>query len=150
MWNLRSTTIAAVLLAVPVWISSQQTRVTNGQPITFAKDIAPILQRSCQDCHRPGSVAPMSLVTYDDVRPWARAIKLKTSRREMPPWFIEKNIGIQQFKDDPSLSDREIELIGAWTDNGAPQGDPKDMPSPRQFPAASAWTIGKPDLVLTS
>src|SRR2546428_6107696 len=96
----------------------------SGAPATFAKDIAPILQRSCQTCHRAGGGAPMPLVTYEEVRPWARAIKLQTSRREMPPWFIEKNIGIQRFKDDPSLSDKEIETIGAWADGGVPLGNP--------------------------
>src|SRR5437667_8676554 len=73
------------------------------RPLTFTKDIAPILQRSCQHCHRPGAIAPMSLITYQEVRPWAAAIKRKTSLREMPPWFIDKNIGIQRFKADPSL-----------------------------------------------
>src|SRR5215468_6021876 len=81
-------------------------------PVTFSKDIAPILQRSCQNCHQPNSVAPMSLITYKEVRPWARAIKERTFRRDkqgaMPPWFLEKNIGIQHYKSDPSLSDLEI------------------------------------------
>src|SRR4030081_2746981 len=76
--------------------------------VTFSKDIAPILQRSCQSCHHPNSVAPMSLVSYEEVRPWARSIKLRTGLRNrpdaMPPWYIEKDIGIQQFKDDMSLS----------------------------------------------
>src|SRR3989441_2968977 len=83
--------------------------------VTFTRDIAPLLQRSCQTCHRPGSIAPMSLLTYEEVRPWAKSIKLKTSLREMPPWFIEKNIGIQKFKDDPSLSEKEIATIAKWT-----------------------------------
>ena len=77
--------------------------------VTFTKDIAPILQRSCQNCHRPGQVAPMSLLTYEDARPWARAMKQRTGLRDkagvMPPWYIEKNIGIQHYKNDPSLSD---------------------------------------------
>jgi len=72
--------------------------------VTFTKDIAPILARSCQVCHRPGAIAPMSLLTYEDARPWARAIKEKVVKREMPPWYIDKNIGIAEFKDDPSLS----------------------------------------------
>ena len=84
----------------------------------------------------------MSLLTYEDVRPWARAIKQRTSQREMPPWFIEKNVGIQQFKDDPSLSDAEIALIAKWVDSGAPRGNPADMPPPRQFPDGIEWTIG--------
>src|SRR5207247_6944990 len=90
--------------------------------VTFTRDVAPLLQRSCQTCHRPGSIAPMSLLTYEEVRPWAKSIKLKTSLREMPPWFIEKNIGIQKFKDDSSLSEKEIATIAKWTDGGAPRG----------------------------
>src|SRR5215469_5410833 len=97
-------------------------------PVTFSKDIAPILQRSCQNCHQPNSVAPMSLITYKEVRPWAKAIKERTSRRDkqgaMPPWFIEKNIGIQHYKNDNSLSDVEIAKIAMWADNGAPEGNP--------------------------
>jgi hypothetical protein len=118
--------------------------------VTFTKDIAPILQRSCQGCHRPGAIAPMSLLTYEEVRPWARSIKAKTSLREMPPWFIEKNIGIKKFKDDPSLSDEEVTAIAKWADSGAPRGNPADLPPPRQFTAETEWTIGKPDLVVSS
>ena len=92
----------------------------------------------------------MPLTTYQEVRPWATAIKRRTAAREMPPWFIEKNIGIQHFKDDPSLSDAEIEAIAAWVDRGAPEGNPADMPPARQFPQAGAWTLGEPDLVVSS
>src|SRR5438128_407314 len=120
--------------------------------VTFTKDIAPILQRSCQNCHRPDGVAPMSLITYEDVRPWARAIKQRTSvgarAGVMPPWYVEKNIGIQHYKDDPSLSDEEIARIAKWADGGAPQGNPSDMPPPRQFQDLNSWNIGMPDLVV--
>jgi hypothetical protein len=95
-------------------------------------------------------MAPMALTTYEEVRPWARAIKMRTGKREMPPWFIEKNVGIQRFKDDPSLSDDEVALIGAWVDNGAPRGNPADMPPPRQFTDTNAWSIGEPDLIIDS
>jgi hypothetical protein len=118
--------------------------------VTFTKDIAPIFQRSCQNCHRPGSIAPMSLLTYEEVRPWARSIKLRTSLREMPPWFIEKNIGIQKFKDDPSLSDEEIATIARWADNGAQRGNSADLPPPRHFADGAEWTIGQPDLIVSS
>jgi hypothetical protein len=122
--------------------------------VTFTRDIAPILQRSCQQCHHPDGVAPMSLVTYDDVRPYAKAVKTRTSLRwqrgAMPPWFVEKNIGIQKFKNDPSLSDEEVARIAAWVDGGARQGDPAAMPAPLQFDSADKWTIGEPDLVLRS
>ena len=117
-------------------------------PVTFTKDILPILQRSCQNCHRPDSIAPMSLLTYEQVRPYARSIKQKTAARQMPPWYLERNVGIQRFKDDPSLSDEEIARIAAWTDSGAPMGNPADAPPPLTFADGREWTIGKPDLIV--
>lgn len=118
--------------------------------VTFTKDVAPVLQRSCQRCHRPESVAPMSFLTYEEARPWARAIKEKTALREMPPWFIEKNIGIQEYKDDISLTDDEIEIFAAWADAGAPRGNLADMPPPIQWADANEWTIGPPDLIVST
>ena len=131
-------------------ISAQAPARAGARQVTFNKDVAPILQRSCQNCHRPDSIAPMSFLTYEDVRPWARAIKTKTSAREMPPWFIDRTVGITQFKDDPSLSDRDIETIAAWADGGAVRGNPADLPAPRQFENADIWHIGKPDLIVQS
>jgi hypothetical protein len=124
-------------------------------PPTFSKDIAPILQRSCQNCHNPKGVAPMSLVTYDEVRPWAKDIAYRTALRDkrgaMPPWFIEKNIGIQHFKNDPSLTDEEIALITKWASSGSPQGTPADLPAPRAFEDEnSRWTLGEPDLIVST
>jgi hypothetical protein len=140
------------LCTTPV-VQAQQSNAPS-RDVTFAKDIAPILQRSCQNCHRPDGVAPMSLVTYEDVRPWARAIKLRTGvgphAGVMPPWYVEKNIGIQQFKNDPSLSEDEITRIAQWVDAGAPRGNPNDLPPPRQWADGRAWQIGPPDLVLKS
>src|SRR5437879_3242908 len=78
------------------------------KPVTFSKDIAPILQEKCQDCHRPGQIAPMSLLTYQDARPWARDIKMRVLQRSMPPWFLDKTVGIQHFANDLSLSDEQI------------------------------------------
>jgi hypothetical protein len=118
-------------------------------PVTFSKDIAPILQKSCQNCHRPGAIAPMSLLTYQDARPWAKSIKAKVAAREMPPWYIDRHIGINKFKDDPSLTDAEIATIGKWADAGAPQGNAADMPAPRQFSDVDKWHIGKPDMVVS-
>ena len=92
----------------------------------------------------------MSFESYESTRPWARAIKEKTSLREMPPWFIEKNIGIQQFKDDISLSDEEIATLAAWADGGAPRGTPADMPVPIEWADADIWTIGEPDLIVST
>ena len=144
---------AAGLLAVVPAAAAQAAEA--GRPVTFAKDVAPILQRSCESCHRAEGGAPMALVTYEDVRPWARAIKDKTSRPDndperMPPWFIEKDVGIQRFKNDISLSRDEVALLAAWVDAGAPRGDPADMPPPRAWPAGTAWTVGEPDLIVSS
>jgi hypothetical protein len=116
---------------------------------TFSKDIAPILERSCQNCHRAGSIAPMALLTYKDARPWARSIKEKVVRREMPPWHIDRNVGITKFKEDPSLTDAEIATISNWVDHGAPEGNLADMPPPRQFSDLDKWQIGKPDIVIS-
>ena len=146
-----SKTLRYVMLAVgvlmPVAAGAQSAAAEH--EVTFARDIAPILQRSCQECHRPASVAPMSLLTYEEVRPWARAIKTRTALRNkrgaMPPWFIEKDIGIQQYKNDPSLTEEEIEKIAVWADNGAPLGNPADLPPPLQFAGEDEWTIGEPD-----
>jgi len=122
-------------------------------PVTFSKHIAPILQRSCLNCHTAEGSGPMPLVTYEEVRPWARSIKRRTGMGPragvMPPWFVEKDIGIQEFKSDPSLTDEEIALIATWVDAGAPQGNPSDLP-PARAKAVEGWTIGEPDLVLRS
>ena len=141
----------ALTLAIAAPASAQD--AASGA-VTFTKDIAPILQRSCQKCHRPDSLAPMSLIDYEEVRPWARSIKQRTALRDkpgvMPPWFIERDIGIQSFKNDPSLSEAEIEKIAAWADNGAPRGDPADMPPPVAFIDVEEWEIGEPDLIVSS
>ena len=143
---------AAVLLASAAPAAAQATaEVTD---VTFTRDIAPILQRSCQRCHRPEAVAPMSLLTYEETRPWARSIKQRTGLRNkpeaMPPWFIEKDVGIQRFKGDLSLTEEEIAKIAWWADNGAPRGNPADLPPPLEFTDASEWQIGEPDLILSS
>jgi hypothetical protein len=152
-----ATGLGAMVLAT-VLLGTMATRPLGAAPqgggdVTFSKDIAPILQRSCQNCHRPGSVAPMSLLTYEDVRPWARSIKqrtgLGTKMGAMPPWFIDKTVGIQEYKDDFSLSEQEIATIAKWVDNGAPRGN-SNMPAPVAFTAADKWDIGEPDLVVDS
>ena len=122
----------------------------NPSDITFTKDVAPILARSCQKCHRPNSMAPMSFLTYKETRPWASAIREAVVQRNMPPWFIDRNVGIHKFKDDPSLSDHEIAVVAAWADHGAPEGNPADMPPPRQFEDSDRWHIGKPDWIVPS
>ena len=152
MWNLRRMLGLCSLAAIIMMIAVPQPAAA--QDVTFTKDIAPILQRSCQNCHRPDGGAPMSLITYEDTRPWARSIKHRTGLRNMPeampPWYIEKDIGIQDYKGDVSLSDEEVAKIATWVDSGAPQGNPDDMPPLLEFVDASQWQIGEPDLVVSS
>src|SRR5471032_1373401 len=120
--------------------------------VTFTKDVAPILQRSCENCHRADGVAPMALSTYEDARPWARSIKQRTGigprAGVMPPWYVEKNIGIQQFHNDPSLSDDEIATLAKWADGGAPKGNLADMPTAKVYADRQSWAIGTPDLIV--
>jgi hypothetical protein len=137
--------LGAALLPAPV---AAQSRAAGNASVTFTKDVAPILQRSCVTCHRPGQSAPMSLMTYEDARPWARSMKARVETREMPPWHLDRNIGIQKFRDDPSLSEEQIATIVSWVDAGAPKGNPADMPPAPQFADGSEWAIGKPDLVV--
>lgn len=122
---------------------------------TFTKDIAPIFQEKCEICHRGEGMAPMSLVSYSEIRPWVRSIKRKVEGRDMPPWYVDRTVGIQQFANDQSLSDREIDLISRWVDAGAPQGDSRDQPKPKVWPSADAWQFtdyfGRPpDLIVKS
>jgi hypothetical protein len=131
--------------------SIAQSAAVSGE-VTYTKDIAPILQRSCENCHRPNGAGPMPLTTYEEVRPWARSIKQRTGigphAGVMPPWYVEKNIGIQQYKDDPSLSAAEVAKIAKWADSGAPRGNPADMPTARRYADDSVWRIGTPDLIV--
>ena len=128
--------------------------LTLAQDVTFHKDIEPILQRSCQNCHRPGGVAPMPLVSYDQVAPFAGLIEYKTGLRDragaMPPWYMEKDIGIQHYKSDPSLSEAEIAAISTWARSGTPKGDTADAPEPLVFDDSLKWGLGEPDLIVTT
>ena len=112
---------------------------------TFSKDVAPIFYNKCVSCHREGEIAPMSLLTYKQARPWARSIREKVLDRTMPPWHADPTYG--EFRNERSLSKHEIETITAWVDGGAKEGDPEDLPPAPQF--AEGWQIGNPDIVLT-
>lgn len=142
----RSSTLilfSAVLLAV--FAFAQLTGSAKvGKQVTFSKDIAPIFNAKCAECHRPGDSAPFSTLTYKEVRPWAKSIKEKVANRTMPPWHADPHFG--QFKNDRTLSQKEIETIVAWVDGGAAEGNPKDLPPVPTF--ADGWTIGKPDAVI--
>jgi len=133
IWKRRDLGVLSVLL---VFI---MVNTAAAQQVTFTKDVAPILQEKCQVCHRPGTFAPMSLLTYEEARPWAKAIREKVFAREMPPWHIDKNVGVRHFKNDRSLSDQQIGTIVKWVDGGAPGGNPADMPPPREFEDQDKW-----------
>src|SRR5262247_3883233 len=107
---------AALAFAAPSLAADNPAR-----PVTFSKDVAPILQAKCQECHQPNSIAPMSLITFEEARPWARSIKERVSTHQMPPWHIDKGVGVQKFKNDMSLSDDQIDTIVSWVDQGALQ-----------------------------
>ena len=141
-------TALAAAAAGRVSVHAQDVGQSFTQSATFTKDVAPILQRACQNCHRPGSIAPMSLLTYEEARPWARAMKLAVEQRDMPPFDIDRRVGVRKFKNDPSLAPEEIATIGRWVDAGAPRGNPADMPPPKEFLPFDKWGIGTPDLIV--
>jgi hypothetical protein len=116
----------------------------HAKPVTFYKDVLPVLQKNCQDCHRPGEAAPMSFLTYESTRPWAKAIKASVATRKMPPWHADPAHG--KFSNDRRLSEAEIATLVAWADGGATPGNATDAPAPRQF--QEGWAIGKPDMIL--
>ena len=138
--------VLATILVLPTALRAQS--------VTFTRDVAPILQSKCQECHQPGSIAPMSLITYEDARKYARRIKTKVSARLMPPWHIDKTVGIQAYKNDRSLSDEQIATLVKWVDDGTPLGTAGDMPPAPKFPDPNRWhyadQFGPPDLVLRS
>ena len=130
---------------IPVGILSAATTTTPAVSVTFSKDVAPILQKNCQTCHRPGEAAPMSFLTYEQVRPWAKAIREAVLKRVMPPWQADPHYG--SFRNDRSLSQADIDTVVSWVNGGAPQGDPKDLPAPAKF--EDGWRIGKPDVEIS-
>jgi mono/diheme cytochrome c family protein len=142
---------AAVVLA----IAAPALAADSAKPVTFSKDVAPIFQKRCQECHQPGSIAPMSLMTYQEARPWAKSIKERVSQHQMPPWHIDRSVGVQKFKNDMSLTDDQVDTIVKWVDGGALQGDPKDLPPAIPVTADNGWKgqrdgFGAPDLIVKS
>ena len=135
---MRRVVLASLAVAVAATASAEPASVT------FTKDVLPILQKNCQSCHRPGQVAPMSLITYEDARPWAKAIKAAVAQRKMPPWFADRNYG--HFTNDRSLAQSDVDTLARWADTGAVQGNPKDAPAAIQWPK-DGWGI-QPDVVM--
>jgi hypothetical protein len=147
--------LAAAAIAAAVCTPRLAAETSSAAPVTFSKDVAPIFQAKCQECHQPNSIAPMSLITFQDARPWARAIKERVAARQMPPWHIDQSVGVQHFKNDMSLSETQIDTIVRWVDAGAPQGDPKDLPPAKPLVTDNEWQgvrdgFGPPDLVIRS
>jgi hypothetical protein len=147
--HLGSALAVGAFLALPGAAFAQQ---TPAKQVTFSKDVAPILQSKCQSCHEPGSIGPMSLVTYQDARPWARSIKNRVESRQMPPWHIDRSVGVQKFKNDMSLTDDQVATVVAWVDGGAVEGNPSDF---KAKPVASSlfWSAeragyGAPDMII--
>jgi hypothetical protein len=143
-------TLGVLAVSVPCFAAD-----TPAKPVTFSKDVAPIFQKKCQECHQPGSIAPMSLISYQEARPWARSIKERVATRQMPPWHIDRSVGVQKFKNDMSLTDEQVDTIVRWVDGGSLQGDPKDMPPPVPITTDNGWKgerdgFGPPDLVVKS
>ena len=138
---MRIARIGFVLTAVFAWAPLVQAQSAP----TFAKDVAPIFYSKCVECHRPTMFAPMSLITFEEARPWARSIRQRVAARTMPPWGADPAHGV--FKNDPRLSDKEVDTILAWVDAGAPKGSDTDLPVAPTF--AEGWSIGKPDAVFT-
>ena len=128
--------------------------IQSARPVTFTKDVAPILQQKCQACHQPDSIAPMSLITYEDAREHARTMRNRVAARVMPPWHIDRNVGIREFKNDRGLTEAEIDTIVRWVDAGTPRGDVKDLPAPAKPADPNAWQLekdfGPPDVVIKS
>lgn len=141
-----------------VALGSSSTAAASEVPAapTFTKDVAPIFQAKCEACHRADSMAPMSLKTFTEVRPWVRSIRARVADRQMPPWQIDRTVGIQKFKNDRSLTDEERLTVLKWIDSGSPQGDPQDMPPPVSWPDDQGWNFAaqfdqkEPDLILKS
>src|SRR5215471_21124845 len=122
--RIRSRIAAVVMLAAAALCQAESTTpsaATNGSPVTFNNDVFPILQENCQECHRPGGIAPMSFLTYESSRPWAKAIRTAVISKQMPPWFADPHYG--EFRNAPKLTDSDIRTISSWVDSGAREGN---------------------------
>ena len=140
------------VLAIGAFLLPSAASAQQPRQVTFSKDVSPILQSRCQSCHEPGSIGPMSLVTYQDARPWARSIKQRVESRQMPPWHIDRSVGVNKFKNDMSLSDEQVATVVAWVDGGALEGNPADFKA-RPVATTLFWQgerdgYGAPDLVI--
>ena len=146
------TLVVAMLLGILALIAAPSHAANEGA-VTYYKDVLPRIEDNCQSCHQPeglnlgGVIAPMSFMSYEETRPWARAIARKVEAHEMPPWFASAPTGV--FSNERGLTDAEIDTIVSWVDAGAPAGDKADAQTPRQFVEATSggWSLGTPDFV---
>jgi hypothetical protein len=153
--GLRIAQRSLIALAAMLTISAPAVAAESNAAPTFSKDVSRILQQKCQQCHQPNSIAPMSLITFQETRPWARSIRQRVITRQMPPWHIDQSVGVRHFKNDMSLTDQQIDTIVRWVDAGAPEGDRKDLPAPVPLITDNEWQgvkdgFGPPDLVIRS
>jgi len=140
----RGVALASLILGTAAMSASlRATGAEDSKPVTYYKDVLPILQNNFQTCHRPGEIAPMSFLTYKDTRPWAKGIKNAVVTRQMPPWFADSKYG--HFANDRTLDDATIKTLVAWADGGAAEGNPKDAPKPVEW--VDGWSL-KPDMVI--
>jgi hypothetical protein len=136
----------AMLIVMLLAVAALVARKNEAAGVTFTKDVAPIIFNKCATCHRPGEVAPMSLTSYTEVRPWSKAIREEVVERTMPPWFADPHTSTLKFANDRQLTKAEIDTIVSWVDAGAPKGNPKDLPPmPKYTPG---WTFGEPDVII--
>ncbi len=150
MHNIRRDVLAGTLAGVALLAAQHATVAQSQSPaprvtVTFAKDVAPILNKNCVSCHRPGEIAPMALTSFQAARPWAKSIRTAVANRVMPPWYADPRHG--EFANDPRLSDQDLATLLAWVDGGAPEGNPRDLPAP--LATADGWTLGTPDLIVS-
>jgi len=145
--------VAELVSTVVLVLTFQGAAYAQGvETVTYSKDVAPILQENCQQCHQEGAIGPFALVDYEDARRAARRIKDRVTQRLMPPWHLNPHLGIQEYKNDRSLTEQEIVTIIDWVDAGTPRGDPADLPAPVEFPSGENFLmlgeLGSPDLVI--
>jgi hypothetical protein len=150
---IRSMALTVFVVLVAFGLAPQAAGQTSREPaVTFAKDVAPILQKNCQQCHSPGAIGPMSLTTYQEVRPWARSIKQKVLSGEMPPYRYDRDVGIQKLKHDLRLPESDIQTLARWVDSGAAPGNLADVPPAPKFPDPNKWAfadaLGPPDVII--
>jgi len=138
--------VSLVMMGAVMWVGLGAQSISTPPPSpTYTKDVAPVLYKHCTSCHRAGEIAPMSLMTYAETRPWARSIGARVAAGIMPPWHAQAGFG--DFENDRRLTDVEKDTIASWVAAGAPEGDPRDLPAPPKY--AEGWSIRQPDVVLT-